>query len=522
MAQTSTFDFLVAGSGLAGTYAALIASQYGTVGIITQGELEQSNSYNAQGGIAAVVEQDDSPSLHLHDTLEAGRGLCDTKAAEILAYEAPARIQELIALGMQFDSSNGSLSLGLEGGHHHRRVLHAGGDATGEHLTSFVQGQVKQKDNISILEHHVALELLMGPSGCQGIRTWDTQRAQEEIIYAQNTILALGGLCALYPRSTNPRTALGDGIALAYNAGCRIYDAEFVQFHPTALYIPHGPAFLVSEAVRGEGAHLLNQKGERFMLGRYPQVELSPRDQVTLAIHAEIAKQADMPYVWLDLRHLDAEKVTQRFPHIWQRCHDAGYDLTQRIPVAPAAHYMVGGVRTDLEGYTGIPHLYACGEIACSGLMGANRLASNSLIECLVFGKRAVEHARSTPQTIDRTFQPYYTLQASQADRLDRVTAHVGQILHEGAGIVRTATTIEAARKQLAELKASLPQDSHEFYARLMRNRVTVASCVLDGALFRKESRGGHFRSDYPAEQQAYHCHTVQQMGRSITTAPVE
>ena len=522
MARMREFDFLVAGSGLAGTYAALVASQYGSVGIITQGRLEQSNSYNAQGGIAAVVEHDDSPLLHLHDTLEAGRGLCDTKAAEILAYEAPARIRELIEMGMQFDSANGSLSLGLEGGHHHRRILHAGGDATVEHLTSFVLEQVELKQNITILEEHTALELLISPGGCQGLRSWNTRQNQEELIYAQNTILALGGLCALYPRSTNPRSTLGDGVALAYNAGCRIYDAEFVQFHPTALYAPDGTAFLVSEAVRGEGAYLRNQQGERFMLGRYPQAELSPRDQVTLAINQEIGKQDHMPYVWLDLRHLDAAKVVQRFPHIQQHCLALGYDLTKQIPVAPAAHYMVGGVRTDLQGATNIPHLYACGEIACSGLMGANRLASNSLIECLVFGKRAVEHAHSTPQRVEKSFESCYTQEAARAERLDNVTSSVGQILAQGASIVRTASSIEAALKELAILKAALPHDTHEYYTHLMHNRIVVARCILEGALFRKESRGGHFRSDYPTEQETYHCHTVQQKGQQITTAPIE
>jgi L-aspartate oxidase len=391
--QIFEFDTVIIGSGLAGLTAAFHSSQSGSVAIITKSELDTSNSYYAQGGIAAAIEPDDSPELHLEDTLTAGRGLCDTDAVEILVNEGRDRVNELIDMGMQFDKKDGHFVLGLEGGHNKRRILHAGGDATGKELTGFILKKVKEQKSIVPFEFMAAVKLLKTNDRVTGVKAIDFKTGKNIIFKTKAVILATGGLSRLFTRSTNPHTATGDGIALAYEAGAGIADIEFIQFHPSALFVPGNEAYLISEAVRGEGAWLLNQKGERFMKDIHPLAELAPRDVVAYNIFKQI-KESDSEYIYLSLRHLDPDKIKTRFSNIYQHLKIMGYDLTRELlPVAPAAHYMVGGIRTNLRAETNVKGLFACGEAASTGVMGANRLASNSLLECLVFGKRASDNA---------------------------------------------------------------------------------------------------------------------------------
>lgn len=520
-----TFDYLVAGSGLAGLSVALRAARYGRVAIVTKSWVRESNSYYAQGGIAAVTDQGDSPEEHRADTLQAGRGLCDWSAVDVLVHEAPERIQELIASGMHFDQTDGLLALGLEGGHHRRRILHAGGDATGALVTSFLAKKVAEHPNIEIFENHIVLELLMRSHACWGFASWNMPQGREQLFVARHTFLTIGGTSAIYARSTNPNTTLGDGVAIAWRAGCPIQDFEFIQFHPTALYSQESNAFLISEAVRGEGAHLYNARGERFMAGKYPLAELEPRDIVARAIAHEI-DGGDAPYVWLDLRHLDPQHILNRFPTIARHCSEVGYDLTQRIPVAPAAHYMVGGVHTNLYGQTHVPNLYVCGELASTGIMGANRLASNSLIECLVFGHRAVEQTRVVSKLpLPTEFTPHFTFSLDARAFYHKVRHEVAELLTRGVGIVRTAESLATASKALEALEkevaaAGIP--SGEVYHHLSENLLIVARLLVEGATYRTESRGGHYRADYPEPSPDFVYHTVQQQGQPICKKPVE
>ncbi len=515
------YDYIVAGSGLAGLAVALRAARYGRVAVVTKSWVRESNSYYAQGGIAAVTDVQDTPALHRTDTLEAGRGLCDVPAVDILVNEAPARIRDLIEAGMRFDQVQGELSLGLEGGHHHRRILHAGGDATGALTTSFLAGQVASHPHIDIYENHTVLEILKRSGVCWGLRTWSTKENRECLLTSRHTFLALGGTGAVYQRTTNPSTTVGEGIAIAYNAGCEIADFEFIQFHPTALYIPGDPAFLISEAVRGEGAHLLNTRGVRFMYGNYPLAELEPRDTVARAIFRQIQDQPE-PYVWLDLHHLDGDKLVKRFPTIYRHCKEKGLDLRDRIPIAPAAHYMVGGVRTNLYGQTCIPNLYVCGELANTGIMGANRLASNSLIECLVFGHRAVEQSLLTrPAPIPEDFQTRFHLNESNRLLYQNVRQKVAKILSDWVGIVRSGDSLKKAEVALSILEQELILDSNEYHNHNTQSILTVAHLLVQGAYYRKESRGVHFREDYPNPRQEFVCHTVQRKGIAPATEPI-
>jgi len=515
------YDYLVAGSGLAGLQVALRAARYGRVAVVTKSWIRESNSYYAQGGIAAVTDAEDSPHSHLSDTLAAGRGLCDWPAVEILVNDAPLRIRELIDAGMEFDRTDGVLALGLEGGHHHRRILHAGGDATGAMITSFLAGKVASHPQIDIYENHTVLEALLNGGACWGLRAWNVTQGCEVLFVARHTLLTLGGTSAIFQRSTNPSITIGDGISIAWNAGCEIVDFEFIQFHPTALYAGDGGAYLVSEAVRGEGAYLRNAKGERFMAERYPLAELEPRDVVAQAIFREIHQQEE-PYVWLDLRHLDGEKIRHRFPNIYRHCEELGLDMRQQIPVAPAAHYTVGGVRTNLYGQTRIPNLYACGELAFTGIMGANRLASNSLIECLVFGYRAVEQTLLTPRVdLPEEFAPLYHMDPSREELAVAYRKQISGLLNDYVGIVRSGNSLRTAQGRLKELRLALPPDAYEYYTHACQSLLTVADLMVQGALTREESRGGHYREDYPDPRDEFACHLVQRKGCPMERIPV-
>ncbi len=531
------FDYLVVGSGLAGLYAAYKASMWGSVAVVTKSFIRESNSFNAQGGIAAVTSEDDNPEIHKSDTLIAGRGLCEDSSVDILVNEGPDRIQEIIANDMKFDTENGALALGLEGGHHKRRILHAGGDSTGRWITEFVISKVQSQDNITIFEDTLLLDLLVKDGVCYGVRCWSDNamlKAQsgsnEVLLYANHVFLSSGGASAIYARTTNPLTTVGDGVAVAYKAGCRIVDMEFIQFHPSGLYRKESPqAFLISEAVRGEGAYLLDKVGKRFMVPIHELAELAPRDIVARSIYKQMERDG-RPYVTLSLKHLDSAMILRRFPAINARCKEFGYDLTQEIPVAPAAHYSVGGILSNNDGRTDIKRLYVCGEVAATGIMGANRLASNSLIECLVFANRAIKdsikegYVDSFP-----TFDKHYTRNENNASLYSELKSAVAEIMNAHAGIIRSEEGLNRGLQRIAELEemvdkaAAKYSDSNicEYYIEASRRLLCVARLIMVPALQRQESRGGHYREDYPCTNEAYALHSVQRQGEPITTAPV-
>ena len=529
------FDYVVIGSGLAGLYAAYKASAKGSVAVITKSFIRESNSFNAQGGIAAVTSEDDSPEIHKSDTLIAGRGLCEDSSVDILVNEGPERIEEIIADDMKFDTENGSLALGLEGGHHKRRILHAGGDSTGRWITEFAISKVEFQNNITIFENTLLLDLMVKDGECYGVRCWsDNPKLQskesgsEVLIYANHVFLTSGGASAVYARTTNPLTTIGDGVAIAYKAGCRIVDMEFIQFHPSGLYRKgSSQAFLISEAVRGERAHLLDKNGKRFMVPIHELAELAPRDIVARSIFKQM-KIDGRPFVTLSLKHLDREMILKRFPAIYAKCKEYGYDLTQEIPVAPAAHYSVGGVLSNNNGRTDIKRLYVCGEVAATGIMGANRLASNSLIECLVFANRAIEDSVKEGTIKDiPIFDTQYQRNEENADVYSHIRERVSEIMNLYAGIIRSETSLTEGLREIDELEhivdniCSKYDDSKEYYVEASRRLLCVARLIMQPALMRKESRGGHYREDYPCTDETFAVHSVQRCGEQITTAPV-
>ncbi|WP_170245691.1 L-aspartate oxidase [Fodinibius salinus] len=499
-------DFCVIGSGAAGLHAALHASEYGSVTVVTKSRLETSSSYWAQGGIAAVLNNDDSFQSHEEDTLAAGRNFCNKSAVDVLVKEGARQVQQLIDKGMPFDRTNGHLDLGLEGGHTNRRVLHANGAATGKALVEFLIERVRKKSNIRILEEAFVYQILTDRERCSGARAYLYQQDQLITIQSPVTILASGGYSGLYSRTTNPHTSTGDGLWLAYNAGAVLRDLEFIQFHPTAFYAEEGSSFLISEALRGEGARLYNQAGERFM-GAYPQKELAPRDVVARQILDQIHKQ-DESYVLLDVSHLDADVLRDHFPNLLQKIANQGIDVTEQgIPVAPAAHYCIGGVATDLNSKTSVNGLYACGEVAANGVHGANRLASNSLLECLVFSKRAVDHAASWGVEKPSMVSPHsFDIDDHFAEQFSDVQQQVSALLTKYIGIERHAEGMRKALQAIRNIQSSLFSDEHEYYGIRARGMLHIAEMIASAALQRQESRGVHQRSDFtsPSNSQAH------------------
>lgn len=527
------FDYIVVGSGLAGLYAAYKASMKGSVAVITKSFIRESNSYNAQGGIAAVTSEDDNPEIHKSDTLIAGRGLCEESSVDILVNEGPDRIQEIIADDMKFDMENGSLALGLEGGHHKRRILHAGGDSTGRWITEFVISKAQSKSNIKIFENTLLLDLLVKDGVCYGVRCWSENpqlqsqsNGSEVLIYANNVLLSSGGASAIYARTTNPLTTIGDGVAIAYKAGCRVADMEFIQFHPSGLYRKESSqAFLISEAVRGEKAYLLNKDGKRFMVPIHELAELAPRDIVARSIFKQMIID-NRPYVILSLKHLDKEMILKRFPAINAKCKEYGYDLTQEIPVAPAAHYSVGGVLSNNNGRTDIKRLYVCGEVAATGIMGANRLASNSLIECLVFANRAIEDSVKEGSVEQfPSFEPLYVKDENNGELYTTLKEKVSNIMNTYAGIIRSEEGLKEGLEQISvlerEISDAAQHNPNEYYIEASKRLLCIARLIMTPALQRKESRGGHYREDYPCTDESYAVHSIQRCGEPVATAPV-
>lgn len=517
--KTYEYDYIVLGGGLSGINTSYYLSKLGRVALLSLATLEDSNSYFAQGGMAAVTNPSDSPEKHLQDTLVAGAGLCDLEAVRVLTEDAPKRVDELIALGMQFDTKNGELELGLEGGHHQHRILHAGGDATGKQITSFMINELAKEKNVDIFEGHALLELIVSDNHCYGIWVVNIKDATIEAFYAKSVVIATGGAAALYRPTTNPPSALGDGLSIAYQAGAIVRDMEFIQFHPTALHAKGAPTFLISEAVRGEGAYLLNPDGERFMVGRHPMAELAPRDIVAREIYREMQKY-DTDSMTLSLKHLDPDVIRERFPSITSELSNFGFDLTQEIPIAPAAHYTVGGLLVDINGRTSIEGLYAVGEVASTGVMGANRLASNSLVECVVFAKKIVAHIQDCNRPIlpqkDRIllssnmkFDFTFNDQDWMEEHGNKLMKRLGKLLMKRAGIVRSAKKLNKALLEITDTMQQLEElNNISFAARQVYNRYLVGSLIVLSAHSREESRGGHYRKDYPETlpaKQAYH-----------------
>lgn len=520
--QILEFNTVVIGSGLAGLAAANQSSKYGNVALITKSQLNTSNSYYAQGGIAVALSTDDLPDLHLQDTLVAGRGLCDYDAVKVLVNEGKDRVTELITKGMQFDKIAGKLVMGLEGGHNKRRILHADGDATGKEVTCFMLDIVKQKQEITTFENYAVIKLLQNENYLVGVQTIDVKSGNNVIIKTQSVILATGGLSRIYTRTTNPHTATGDGIAIAYNAGACIADLEFVQFHPSALYVPGKNAYLISEAVRGEGAWLLNSKGERFMKDLHPLAELAPRDVVAYSIFRQIQK-SDEKYVYLSLKHLNKEKIINRFKHIYLQLKEYGIDLaSDLIPIAPAAHYMVGGVRSNLNAETNITGLFVCGEVASTGVMGANRLASNSLLECLVFGKRASEQANHLQKkTFELPGTQSYSCNKEFEQQFISVQNEIALLMSENMGVVRNKKSMEFTMQKLSEISNQFSSDINDFYLLKIQNLITICKLMTKSALIREESRGGHIREDFPKENPDFKVHIIQEKNKNIGFEPV-
>lgn len=493
-------DFLIIGSGAAGLYAALQASKFGDVVILTKSSLSESSSYMAQGGIAAVLHPSDSFESHISDTCEAGRNYCDEEAVNILVREGARCVQELIDDGMKFDSHGGDLSFGLEGGHSNHRVLHSNGAATGKALVEFLVKKVSDSSNIRIIEHAFVFDLPVMNNTCYGAEAYLYKKRKKLSVRSGSTILATGGYSALYNHSTNPHTSTGDGLWLGYNAGAVLRDLEFIQFHPTAFKGPAGDSFLISEAVRGEGARLYNSSGERFM-DNFDRKELAPRDTVSQEIFRQL-QNVKADHVYLSLQHLDIDEIKARFPGLIGRIEDQGIDLEKEgIPIAPAAHYCIGGIETDFDGSTSVNGLYACGEVAATGVHGANRLASNSLLECLVFARRAAEKGSRK-----NVFKEYYGPESSfeidecLAEAFQLLKNKVSTYLSRWIGIQREEEGLEKAKSKINDLRHTYIASRmvNEYYTLRSRGMVNLATLITESAILRKESRGVHARVDFP------------------------
>ncbi|MSR74853.1 MAG: L-aspartate oxidase [Planctomycetes bacterium] len=516
-------DVLILGGGVSGLRAALAAAEHAQVMVITKDVLQESSTAYAQGGVAAVLGRDDSFESHQQDTLKVGHGLCHPDAVETVVKEGPERIRELLDWGGEFDLDGDELDLAREGGHSRRRVVHAHGDATGFEVMTTLMRRVQQHKNIEVREFGFATDLLTHQGRCVGARVLDASGSAFNTL-ARSTILCTGGIGQLFRETTNPMVATGDGIAMAWRAGVELADMEFVQFHPTSLYVAGAARHLITEAVRGEGARLLDSHGERFVSRYHPDGDLAPRDIVSRAIVEELAHSGES-CVWLDLTHM-GDRAHERFPGISKMCALYGIDIAkQNIPVQPAAHYGVGGVVVDLEGRSSLPGLYAAGEVAMSGLHGANRLASNSLLEGLVFGRRAGAHAASTNAMAPTCSDP-----VSEGGELAAVALHardfrnsVQSLMWRAAGIIRCGDKLQAAERTVQQWLGFVNRVHLRSYdAREARNLVTVAALVLRGALWREESRGTHYRSDHPERDDArFRVHCQQQLGRDIHARPL-
>jgi L-aspartate oxidase len=498
-------DLLVIGSGIAGLRAAIEAASLGwEVLIASKDRPDEGNTVYAQGGIASAMAPDDSPDQHLRDTLAAGDGLCDEAAVRVLVEEGPERVRELMGWGCRFDMRDGHLHYTREAAHSRNRILHALGDATGREIERTLAAQAAATSGVAIRGNCAGIELILRDGRCLGAWLAGDEPGTAEPVFARTVLLATGGIGRLYQESTNPNVATGDGMAMALRASAVLSCLEFVQFHPTALFLRNAPRFLLSESLRGEGAHLKNAAGDRFMTRYHTDGDLAPRDVVSRAIVREMKVTKGL--VFLDMTHLPGPFLRQRFPTIYATLLDLGLDLTREpIPVHPAAHYAMGGVATDLDGRTNVPGLLAAGEVASTGVHGANRLASNSLLEGLVFGWRAARAAiaDAPPRPAEEALLPPFPQGPVDLDSINGLRRQVAAILWEGVGILRSATSLVASREELGHIAARLgPGILHR---RLLetRNMAQLGDAIAISAEYRTESRGGHYREDFPQRDDA-------------------
>ncbi len=545
--ETVEFDVIVVGSGAAGLYATLCLPESLRIALITKDKLKTGASDWAQGGIAAAMAPTDSPHLHLQDTLEAGAGLCDPVAVQFLVEQAPQCIADLVNLGVSFDRQGSELALTLEAAHSRPRVLHAA-DTTGRAIVSTLMERVLDRPNVQIFSQAIALNLAIDPltQACCGVSVLQEQKVRW--LGARAVLLATGGGGQVFAQSTNPAVSTGDGIALAWRAGAVLRDLEFFQFHPTALTKPDAPHFLISEAVRGEGAHLLDRQGHRFMFDYHPKGELAPRDVVSRSIFQHLAATTADPTqatVYLDLSPIEPERIRYRFPNIIDHCQRWGIDVFQEpIPVAPAAHYWMGGIKTDLTCQTSIPGLYAIGETSSTGVHGANRLASNSLLECIVFAEQLTSLTLPPLVTLPPVTETFTLTLALAEDWpvIEQIRQALPVLMWQAAGICRTQEPLTQAIAQVTTwqtqfqalvitqaltriqpgqmvgLTTTLP-DGHLRCWSETRNLLDIAYLILKSALFRKESRGGHYRLDFPATRPEWQVHTLVQRSHWFTEA---
>lgn len=500
-------DFLIIGSGVAGLRAAIELAPHGDVLIVTKDVPSESSTEYAQGGIAVALSDEDEVGIHYEDTLKAGDGLCREEAVRVLVSEGPERILELISWGAEFDTVGSKLDFTLEAAHSRKRVLHARGDATGKELERVLLAKVRSMPSVRRLPFTTCVDLIMEGGRCIG--AYLLRDRQMMPFTAKAVILATGGAGQVYSVTTNPQVATADGFAIAYRAGAVLEDMEFVQFHPTALYLPAAPHFLLSEALRGEGGILRNINKERFMEKYHPQAELAPRDIVSRAIVTEMHRTGS-DHIYLDMTHLNAEFVKQRFPSIYSTCLRYGIDMTsQLVPVSPAAHYIMGGVKTDIDGRTTIKGLYAAGEVACTGVHGANRLASNSLLEGLVYGKRAGYSAvsdtaslKEAPKTEKMLETVYHTIPAH-----DEIRGELRRLMWDKVGIIRCGDSLSDAMEKLKKWAYILDKTFFTRRELELKNMLQTAILITEAALQRKGSIGAHYRTDFPSKGEDWQRH---------------
>jgi len=501
-------DFLVIGSGVAGLRSAIELSRHGRVCIATKGSPLESNSIYAQGGVAVALHEEDDVGLHFTDTIKAGHQLCREQATRVLVEDGPERIQELISWGTQFDKVDGKFAFAKEGAHSRNRVLRARGDATGNEIVRVLLAEARNQPTIEWLDHHFSVDLLVADGRCCGAVVLDETTGQLIAIHSGAVLLTTGGAGQVYARTTNPPNATGDGMAMAYRAGVALEDMEFVQFHPTALYLPSSPPFLLSETMRGEGARLRNRKGELFMSRYDSAAELAPRDIVARAIWSEMAATRSR-HVYLDVTHLSGDFIKKRFPTIYTTCLRFDIDITEEwIPVSPSSHYFMGGIKTDVWGKTSLPGLCAAGEVACSGVHGANRLASNSLLEGLVFGVRAAQTVVS--QNISSSGSREASAQLIQnlpgrgeqtLEDLEKIRVSLRRLMWGKVGLVRTGDSVVNALGQLSRWETLFERSLPRRGDLEVKNMIQVGRCIAEAALWRENSLGAHFRADFPNQE---------------------